>query len=172
MHVLVVLLLALPTMVAAQSRAPSIADHDNWSVFLVENPKQCFVASQVAEMKITREGQRTTARRGDPVLHVTHTPGDDSPDVISAFLGFPPDPNRKVVMTIGSDTFEMLAGDDRDGEWAWVRPENDQAALDALKGGAKAVVTSTSRTGKLIEDSFSLIGFSKALGDALTRCAN
>ena len=165
--------LAAPTF--AQETTPAVADHENWSVFIASandsDPKQCFIASQASESDVTLDGAPSTARRSDPVLHVTNTPGTDAPDVISAFLGYPPDTGKPLEIRIGTATFPLLAGRDTDSEWAWTQPDDDQNAVDAMRGGAVAIVTSQSRTGKTIVDSFSLIGFTAALDDARARCA-
>lgn len=159
----------------AQETTPSVADHENWSVFVAAandtDPKQCFIASRESENEVTQNGAPSTARRSDPILHVTNTPGVDAPDVVSAFLGYPPDTNQSLEIKIGSATFPLLAGADADSEWAWTRPDDDLGAVTAMRGGSVAVVTSNSRTGKIIVDSFSLIGFTAALDDARARCA-
>ena len=168
--ILFAIALVAPGFAAAQSTAPSVADHENWSVFTVAEPKQCFIASRAAETTVTRNGQPSTARRGEPVLHVTHTPGG-SDDVVSAFFGFPPDPVQSIELRIGSDTFTLLAGKDSLSEWGWSQPGDDANAVSALRAGNVATVTTLSRTGKTIVDSYSLKGFTAALEDARARCA-
>lgn len=168
--VLFALALAVPGWAVAQT-APSVADHENWSVFTVAEPKQCFIASRAAETTVTRNGQPSTAKRGEPVLHVTHTPSAGADDVVSAFFGFPPDPVQSIELRIGSDSFTLLAGKDGLAEWGWSQPGDDANAVSALRAGNVATVTTLSRTGKTIVDSYSLKGFTAALEDARARCA-
>jgi len=167
------LLTALATVLAvpalAQDTVNSVADFQNWSVFVTESPRQCFVANRDAETEITLDGAPTTANRGDPFLYVTHTPGTES-DVVSVFLGFPPDRNAPPIIGIGGETYELLPGQGADREWAWVQPKDDKIVLDGMIAGNLAVVTSQSTTAKTIADSFSLVGFTDALNDARARC--
>ena len=158
---------ALPA--AAQTTVNSVADYQNWSVFVTDDPRQCFIANRDAETEITRDGQPTSANRGDPYLYVTHTPGTEN-DVVSVFLGFPPDRNNPPIVGMGGTTYELLPGQGGDREWAWVQPKDDTAVLDAMIAGSTAVVTSRSTTNKTIADSFSLLGFTDALNDARERC--
>lgn len=162
-------LVALPA--TAQTTVNSVADFQNWSVFVTDSPRQCFIANRDAETEITRDGQPTTANRGDPFLYVTHTPGTEN-DVVSVFLGFPPDRNDPPIIGIGGTTYELLPGQAGEREWAWVQPKDDKAVLDGMIAGSLAVVTSQSTTAKTIADSFSLLGFTDALTDARARCAS
>ena len=57
------------------------------------------------------------------------------------------------------------------GEWAWAgTDEDDQKIINAMKKGAKAVLTAKSRRGTKTQDTFSLMGFTAALEDAEKRC--
>lgn len=170
MRTLLASILALAAMpAAAQSTVSSVADFQNWSVFVTETPRQCFVANRDAETEITRNGQPTSANRGDPYLYVTHTPGTEN-DVVSVFLGFPPDRNNPPIIGIGGQTYDLLPGQGGEREWAWVQPKDDKVVLGGMVAGTVAVVTSQSTTAKTIADSFSLLGFTDALNDARARC--
>ena len=68
---------------------------------------------------------------------------------------------------MGGSEFQLFV----DGEWAWTRsPEDDAAIIAAMKAGADAVVTGVSSRGTKTEDTFSLLGFTAAVDDAGQRC--
>lgn len=161
--------LSFSTSVYAQGTVKAVADFQNWSVFVTDNPRQCFVANREAETEVTRDGQPTSANRGVPFLYVTHTPGQPS-EVVSVFLGFPPDREKPPIIGIGGTTYQLLPGEGGEREWAWVQPQDDNIVLKGMVDGALAVVTSQSTTAKTIADSFSLLGFTDALTDARARC--
>lgn len=155
----------------AQETVDAVAEHDNWSVFEADNPRQCFVASKAAETTILQNGQPATANREEPVLNVVITPGPPASTIVSVDLGFPPDRAKDITLKIGDVSYTLLPGVDAEREWAWTRPEHDTAAIDAMRGGNVASVVSESLTKKTFTDSFSLVGFTAALGDAAARCA-
>lgn len=166
---LVACLIGAPVL--AQTTFNSVDDYQNWSVFVTEDPRQCFIANRDTETEITFDGAPATANRGDPFLYVTHTPGTEN-DVISVFLGFPPDRNAPPELRIDGTSYTMLPGQGRNREWAWIAPKDDKAVLTGMISGQTAQVVSTSTTNKIITDSFSLLGFTDALNNARSRCSS
>ena len=158
----------------AQQATTSLAEHENWSVFVANAegsvPKQCFIATKAEETTVTLDGAPSTARREEPILHVTNTAGVTGPDVVSVDLGYPPDSGKELDIRVGGASFTLVAGTGGDAEWAWTTPDDDAQVVEAMRGGAAAVVTTRSTTGKTISDTFSLIGFTAALEDARARC--
>ena len=155
----------------AQETVDAVAEHDNWSVFEADNPRQCFIASKAAETQIMQNGKPAKANREEPVLNVVVTPGPPASTIVSVDLGFPPDRAKDITLKIGDVSYNLLPGVEAEREWAWTRPEHDTAAIDAMRSGSVASVVSESLTKKTFTDSFSLVGFTAALGDAAARCA-
>ena len=73
-----------------------------------------------------------------------------------------------VTVEIGSDKFELFT----EGEYAWPpSPDEDKKLIDAMRRGARAIVTGISSRGNTTVDTISLIGFTDALADADKRCS-
>ena len=49
----------------------------DWSVFVEEDPKECWSVSSPKETVNSRDGRVVAVRRGDIVLFVTYRPGSD-----------------------------------------------------------------------------------------------
>lgn len=158
--------LAMPAV--AQESSNRVNTETDWSVFVEDNPTQCWIVSAPKSIRNTRDGREVAARRGDIRLFVSYWPGDGKKGEVSATGGYPYADGSTVVIEIGSDRFEMFT----DGELAWAAsPTDDQRIIDAMKRGAQAVVTGRSGRGTQTQDSFSLLGFTAAVTDAEARCA-
>jgi hypothetical protein len=157
--------LTLPA--TAQESANRVNTETDWSVFVEDNPTQCWVVSAPKSIRNTRDGQEVAARRGDIRLFVSFWPGSEKNGEVSVTGGYPYADGSTVTLEIGSDQFELFT----DGELAWAAsPTDDQRIVDAMKRGAQAVVTGRSGRGTQTEDTFSLLGFTAAITDAETRC--
>ncbi len=152
----------------AQESTNRVATQTDWSVFVEENPKECWGVSSPKETVNTRDGQPVSVRRGDILLFVTFRPGTGAAGEVSFTGGYPFAPDSTVNMTIGTSSFEMVVGEE---EWAWpMNPADDAAMLAALKAGESAVLTARSARGTQTQDTFSLLGFTAAMQDAEARC--
>jgi hypothetical protein len=161
------LLAALALPAAAQESANRVNTETDWSVFVEDNPTQCWVVSAPKSIRNTRDGQEVAARRGDIRLFVSYWPGEDRNGEVSVTGGYPYADGSTVTVEIGTDQFELTT----DGELAWASsPAEDQRIVDAMKRGAQAVVIGRSGRGTGTEDTFSLLGFTAAVSDAETRC--
>ncbi len=161
------LALVLVGPAAAQDSANRVNTETDWSVFVEDNPTQCWVVSAPKSIRNTRDGREVAARRGDIRLFVSYWPGSDKKGEVSATGGYPYANGSTVTIAIGSDTFELFT----DGELAWAAsPTDDERIIAAMKRGAQAVVTGESGRGTRTEDTFSLLGFTAAVTDAEQRC--
>ncbi|WGH80369.1 invasion associated locus B family protein [Jannaschia ovalis] len=163
-----VLLAALATVPAsAQESSNRVNTETDWSVFVEDNPTQCWIVSAPKSIRNTRDGREVAARRGDIRLFVSFWPGSDKNGEVSATGGYPYADGSTVTIEIGSDRFEMFT----DGELAWAAsPAEDERIIAAMKRGAQAVVSGRSGRGTSTQDTFSLLGFTAAVEDAETRC--
>ncbi|MDI3338656.1 invasion associated locus B family protein [Defluviimonas aestuarii] len=165
----VLLTLALAPAAQAQVSANRVAAETAWSVFVDENPKECWAVSAPTETLNTKDGSPVSVRRGDILLFVTYRPGN--PVELSFTGGYPFAEGSTVSVDIGGTKFELSTFTDSP-EWAWSgSPDEDAKIVAALKAGASAVLTARSSRGTQTQDTFSLIGVSSALDQAEKRCA-
>lgn len=163
-----VLLMGMATNAPAQVSTNRVAAETDWSVFVEDNPKECWGVSAPKETVNTRDGQAVAVRRGDVLLFVTYRPGAAEGEV-SFTGGYPFAGGSTVELDIGGTKFDLFS----DGEWAWAGSKDDDAKIiTALKAGASAVLTARSSRGTQTKDTFSLVGISAALDEAAKRCAN
>ncbi|PIE07817.1 MAG: hypothetical protein CSA74_05620 [Rhodobacterales bacterium] len=151
----------------AQDSESRVAANTAWSVFVEENPKECWSVSAPNKIVNTRGGKEVKAKRGEILLFVSFRPGDGGPGQVAFTGGYPFAKQGQVSLTIGSSEFTLFT----EGEWAWTQsPEDDAAIIAAMKTGATAVLVGQSTRGTRTEDSFSLLGFTAAVEDASRRC--
>lgn len=163
-----VLLMGMATTALAQVSTNRVAAETDWSVFVEDNPKECWGVSAPKETVNTRDGQAVAVRRGDVLLFVTYRPGSTEGEV-SFTGGYPFAGGSTVELDIGGTKFDLFS----DGEWAWAGSKDDDAKIiTALKAGASAVLTARSSRGTQTKDTFSLVGISAALDEAAKRCAS
>ncbi|UWQ95841.1 invasion associated locus B family protein [Gymnodinialimonas sp. 57CJ19] len=141
----------------------------DWSVFVEDDPTQCWVVSTPSETVNTRDGRVVSVRRGEILMFVSFWPGQERLGEVSFTGGYPFADGSTVTMSIGSTSFELFT----DGEMAWAAsPQDDDRIITAMKRGAEAVLTARSSRGTQTQDTFSLLGFTAAVEDAETRCGN
>ncbi|CTQ33469.1 invasion associated locus B family protein [Jannaschia rubra] len=156
---------ALPA--AAQDSANRVNTETDWSVFVEDNPTQCWIVSAPKSIRNSRDGREVAAQRGDIRLFVSYWPGAEKKGEVSATGGYPYAEGSTVTIEVGSDRFEMFT----DGELAWAAsPADDERIINAMKRGSDAKVTGRSGRGTQTEDTFSLLGFTAAVADAEKRC--
>ena len=161
------LALTMATGAVGQVSTNRVAADTDWSVFVEEDPKECWGVSAPKETVNTKDGQAVSVRRGDILLFVTYRPGSAGGEV-SFTGGYPFAGGSTVALDISGTTFELFT----DGEWAWSGSKDDDAKIiAALKAGASAVLTARSGRGTETKDTFSLLGVSAALDEAAKRCA-
>lgn len=151
----------------AQDSTNRVAADTAWSVFVEEDPKECWAVSAPRETVNSRGGNPVQVRRGDILLFATYRPGRDVPQ-ISFTGGYPFAPDSTVDVTIGNNEFQLFV----DGQWAWAgSPEEDARLFQAMRAGADAVARARSARGTDTRDTFSLFGFTAATEEAARRCA-
>ena len=150
----------------AQESTNRVAANTDWSVFVEENPKECWSVSKPKSTVNTRDGEvANNVTRGEILLFVSFRPGATGEVAFTG--GYPFAEDSTVSVKVGGSEFQLFV----DGEWAWTRsPEDDAAIIAAMKAGADAVVTGVSSRGTKTEDTFSLLGFTAAVDDAGQRC--
>ena len=141
---------------------------EDWSVFVDSNPTQCWVVSAPNRTRATRNGKSIKVNRSEIQLFALFQPSQSNYAQISFTSGYPFKNKSVVKISIGSSEHMLLQ---TDGEWAWVTSkEENEALLESLRRGVKALVSGTSSKGTRTKDTFSLLGFSAAFAEAQKRC--
>lgn len=153
----------------AQDTANKVAAKTDWSVFVEDSPKQCWVVSAPKQIVNTQNGRVVAVTRGDIYMFVSFWPESDQLGEVSFMGGYPFADGSTVALTVGDSAFELFT----DGDIAWAAsPEDDRRIATALKRGAEAKVVGLSARGTTTTDTFSLMGFTAAYDDAQKRCEN
>jgi hypothetical protein len=163
-------LLAAGTAGAQEESTNRVAANTDWSVFVEDNPRECWGVSAPKDWRATRNGSDVTRQvsRGDILLFVTFRPGTGTAGEVSFTGGYPFASGSTATVDVGGSEYQLFT----DGEWAWpASPEADAELVEALKAGAEAVITAVSSRGTTTIDTFSLMGFTAAMEDAEGRCA-
>ncbi|WP_371169645.1 invasion associated locus B family protein [Aliiroseovarius sp. 2305UL8-7] len=156
------------TGVFAQESSNRVAANTDWSVFVEDNPTECWSVSSPKETVNTKNGRAVAVKRGDILLFVSYRPGAKVKGEVSFTGGYPFANGSTVGLQIGDSTFQLFT----DGEWAWAAsPADDAKIIAAMKRGAKAVANAQSARGTKTQDSFSLLGFTAAVDEAAKRCS-
>ena len=161
------LLLALATPLMAQDTTSRVDAKTDWSIFVADDPTECWVVSAPKSTVNTRDGKVVAVNRGDILIFVSFRPGTNVAGELSFTGGYPFKEGTTVNLKIGSASYELFV----DGEWAWPASEAEDAKITtSMKRGVTAIVTAQSSRGTQTEDSFSLLGFTAAMEDAERRC--
>ncbi len=159
------LFLGMAPAAIAQGSTNLVSTTTDWSVFVEDNPKECWGVTVPKETVNTRDGQPVSVRRGDILLFVTYRPGQAGE--ISFIGGYPFAGGSNVSMDVDGTQYQLFT----DGEWAWPgSPEDDAKILAAMKKGSSAILTAKSGKGTQTQDTFSLRGFTAAMEEAAKRC--
>lgn len=155
----------------AQDSTNRVAADTDWSLFVVDNPTQCWIVSAPKETVNSRDGRAVAAKRGEIRLFVTYAPGSKIKGQVSFIGGYPFDRKKPISLTIGNKSYQLFSeGSAKNRETAWANPAEDAAIVAAMKRGASAVITAYSGRGTKTQDTFSLLGFTSMVDDAAKRC--
>lgn len=159
-----------PGFSSAQDESTNrVAAKTDWSIFVEQDPVECWGVSAPKETVNMRDGRVVAVRRGDVLLFVTYRPSDNIRGEVSFTGGYPFANGSTVTLQVGDSSFELFT----DGEWAWPATASDDAKITtAMKRGTNATLTARSSRGTVTKDTFSLLGFTAALEEAERRCAN
>ncbi len=158
---------ALP--LAAQELA-MVGSETDWSVYVADSPKECFIVSKPTGWSAQRDGAAVTVNRGDIRFYISIIPGESIDNEPSFLAGYPLNQDATVQMKIKDASFNLYPNADISTEYAWPRPEDDAGLITAMRGGAEAKVIGTSARGTITTDVFSLIGFTAAYAKAEEMC--
>jgi invasion protein IalB len=153
--------------VAQEQSTNRVAAKTDWSVFVEDNPTECWGVSTPKEVVNTRDGRVVAVNRGQTLLMVFYRPSAEAKGQVAFTGGYPFASGSTVNMNISGSEFELFT----EGEWAWPATTADDAKIiAAIKRGADATLTARSSRGTQTKDTFSLLGFTAAVEDAAKRC--
>jgi len=158
------------TAIAQQATSTNrVAAKTDWSVFVEDDPTECWSVSSPKETVNTRGGRVVSVRRSDILLFVFYRPNAEVKGQVTFTGGYPFAAGSTVNLEIDGTEFEMIT----EGEWAWpATAGEDLKVVAAMKRGTEAVLTARSERGTQTKDTFSLLGFTAAIEDAEKRCTN
>lgn len=162
------LLAALAAPAAAQETTDNrVGANTDWSVFQETDPVECFSVSAPKEQVNTRDGAPVEVQRSEALLFVFYRPAEGVQGQVTFTGGYPFAAASTVTLDVGGTAFQLFT----EGEWAWpATPEEDARIVAALKGGSQATLVGQSGRGTVTRDTFSLLGFTAAVDEALARC--
>ncbi|MGB3243438.1 MAG: invasion associated locus B family protein [Sulfitobacter sp.] len=158
----------LATAANAQEQSTNrVAAKTDWSVFVEDNPTECWGVSTPKETVNSKDGRVVAVNRGQTLLMVFYRPSAGAKGQVAFTGGYPFASGSTVNMDISGATFELFT----EGEWAWPATTADDAKIiNAMKRGANAILSGRSGRGTQTKDTFSLLGFTAAVDDAGKRC--
>ena len=150
-----------------ETSSNKVAEKTDWSIFVENKPKECWSVSKPKETINTRDGRIVSVKRGDILLFVNFRPESKVNGQITFTGGYPFADGSNVTLNVDGTNFALFT----EGEWAWARSdEDDVKIIQAMKKGAKAILTAKSSRGTKTQDTFSLLGFTAAVEDTEKRC--
>jgi len=161
--------LVFPLTVNAQ-QLDLIDSETDWSVYVTDSPKECFIISKPTDSSARRDGEAVTVRRGDIRFYVSIIPGENVISEPSFLAGYPLRQDVPVQFRVKDTTLQLYPNADIHLEYAWPRPADDAALIAAMRAGAEALIVGVSTRGTETTDTFSLIGFTAAIEKALELC--
>lgn len=155
------------TTAFAQVSTNRVAEKEQWSVFVEDDPTECWAVAMPKETVNTKDGRVVAVTRSEILLFVTYQPKASVAAEVSFTGGYPFAEGSTVSMNISGTQFELFTTKEN----AWPASKSDDAKLiTAMKRGANATVTGRSSRGTVTKDTFSLVGFTAALEEAEKRC--
>jgi hypothetical protein len=136
--------------------AKPLGSDGSWSAYLAQNKagKICYLVGQ------PQKTEPAAIKRHQVMAMVTHRTEDNVSNVVSFDVGYPLNEDNDVIVEVGTDKFPLFAKDDT----AWARTSDlDKAIVAALGKGKEVIVKGTPKKGHPTIDTYSLVGFSKAL---------
>jgi len=148
---------------ALASAPKSIGKFQNWSAYVAGENEQriCFVVSK-PRYKVPRK-----AKRGDIFMSITHRPAEKLRYEASIRVGYSFSKQSKPKADIDGSSYRFFSGTQvANGapEWAWlVDLDKTQDLVTNMKKSNRLVFHGLSSRGTTTRDTYSLIGFSKAI---------
>ena len=160
----------------AQEKSGTLSSRStDWSVFVDNSPKQCWVVSSPRSVTFTK----MMPKHADILLMVSFRPSQKIFGQVGYLPGYELREGAEVTLIVGSQKFDLFVS----GSWAYTEASAvDAKVVAAFRSGKKATIkikqaiaspSSSSKYAGVINETthvFSLMGFSAAFNDAKRRC--
>lgn len=121
----------------------------------------CFITST------PKSSEPLDAKREAPRIYISAWPKDGVKGELSVRLGFAVKEAAEVTAAVGTQTFRLFSTGDR----AYVEDATAELKLlEAMRKGARLVISATTAGGKAITDNYSLSGLGQAMGELQSTC--
>lgn len=149
---------------SASSVPTELGEYGDWTAYSYKDGKNivCYMAST------PKKDEGKYQKRGDIYAIVTHRPADKSYNVVNFVAGYNYKQGSKVVVKIGTTTFNSLFTN-VDSAWA-PDVQTDKKLVEAMKRGQKMIVEGVSYRGTKTKDTYSLRGFTGAYRAISAKC--
>jgi len=144
-------------------KAAQLGTFGDWGAYMAGEGvnKVCFALSQ------PKERAPAGLQRDPAYVFITSRPAQNVRNEVSFTVGFPMKPGVDAGATVDAASFALEAKD----KSAFVKNAAEEGRfVDAMRGGSKLLVKSTSLRGNVTTDTYSLSGLSKALEKLGTDC--
>jgi Invasion associated locus B (IalB) protein len=148
---------------AANGGTKTLGSFGPWSAYSYGGPRGtvCYVYAEPKK----EAGQYT--ERGDTYIQIADRPTENIANELSVTAGYPYKQGSEVALDIDGGRFSLFT----DSETAWARDAKTQDEIvKAMKAGRQLEVRGTSSRGTLTTDTYSLAGFTAAIGAASRAC--
>ena len=114
------------TAIAQQGTSTNrVAAKTDWSVFVEDDPTECWSVSAPKETVNTRGGRVVSVRRSDILLFVFYRPNAEVKGQVTFTGGYPFAAGSTVNLVVDGSEFELFT----EGEWAWPATAQDDAKI-------------------------------------------
>ena len=142
---------------ATPGAAQALGSSGAWSAYESKDRtgRVCYVVGQ------PQKSEPASAHRKQPSMMVTHRPDEKIANVVSFMAGYTLKDGSDAELDVGPTKFDLFTKDDS----AWARTaELDKAIVTALTRAKQAVLKAVPPKGGGTADTYSLAGFSQAVG--------
>lgn len=159
---------AAPATKPSQANAPAMLGvYKAWAAYTAGagDAKVCYALAQ------PKSSEPKNATRDPMFFLISDWPSRKVKGEVEVVAGYPYKDGSKVDTAIGSGKFTFFTQNDGADGNAWVEDLSKEPNLvDAMRHGARMIVTGTSARGTLTKDTYSLSGISAALDKIHSTC--
>lgn len=146
-----------------ESQPQSLGESEGWAAYTAPEKKGkiCYIVGE------PKKSEPSNVKR-DPVhLLVTHNTADKTTNVVSFIAGYTFKEGSDAAVDIDGKGFSLFTK----GDTAWARDSaTDKALVEAMIKGKEATIKGTSSRGTQTVDTYSLAGFTQAIGEIDKAC--
>ncbi|HWA90693.1 MAG TPA: invasion associated locus B family protein [Rhizomicrobium sp.] len=164
-----VLVAAVASLAASPAlAAPTlIGTYKDWSAFqsVTNTAKVCYVLAKPSSSEPKK------AKRDPIYFMISDWPLRKAKGEVQVVPGYQYKDGSPVTVQIGADKFDLFTQNGGGAGSAWVEEvASERRLVEAMKGGAKAVVSGVSQRGTTTKDTYGLAGLSEALDKVHEAC--